>query len=237
MHSIYTTVNLNNKNSFCTTSLHEFLLLHLSVNVSLIDIVTFSAFFWTSEANGCFHLEMYFWLVTMVSQQIMASVCFLTHSWRRRWQSSSEKIDGKKGCKAKKKWRLSKSFISLKACKDLTNYPVKEVTGLSKYMQITVIHKIFYNNFSLNLNLNVRTTGMWCYTFVWFFFIWSVPSTINRWSQQDNLSREIWANWLNLILTFSSWPIFIPALTLISLRNMHKVCSQFISIDKVLSLC
>lgn len=103
MHSIYTTVNLNNKkNSFCTTSLHEFLLLHLSVNASLIDIVTFSAFFWTSEANGCFHLEMYFWLVTMVSQQIMASVCFLTHSWRRRWQSSSEKMDGKKGCKAKK---------------------------------------------------------------------------------------------------------------------------------------
>lgn len=100
-------------------------------------------------------------------------------------------------------------------------------------MQITVIHKIFYNNFSLNLNLNVRTTGMWCYTFVWFFFIWSVPSTINRWSQQDYLSREIWANWLNLILTFSSWPIFIPALTLIFLRNMHKVCSQFISIDKV----
>lgn len=109
MHSIYTTVNLNNKkNSFCTTSLHEFLLLHLSVNASLIDIVTFSAFFWTSEANGCFHLEMYFWLVTMVSQQIMASVCFLTHSWRRRWQSSSEKMDGKKGCKAKKKMEAFK---------------------------------------------------------------------------------------------------------------------------------
>lgn len=64
--------------------------------------VTFSAFFWTSEANGCFHFEMYFWLVTMVSQQIMASVCFLTHSWRRRWQSSSEKMDGKKGWKVKR---------------------------------------------------------------------------------------------------------------------------------------
>lgn len=68
-------------------------------------------------------------------------------------------MDGKKGCKAKKKWRLSKSFISLKACKDLTNYPVKEVTGLSKYMQITVpvVYKIFYN---FSLNLNIKTTDM-----------------------------------------------------------------------------
>lgn len=74
----------------------------VSVNASLFDSVTFSAFFWTSEANGCFHFEMYFWLVTMVSQQIMASVCFLTHSWRRRWQSSSEKMDGKKGWKVKR---------------------------------------------------------------------------------------------------------------------------------------
>lgn len=58
-----------------------------------------------------------------------------------------------------KKWRPLKSFISLKACKDLTNYPVKEVTGLSKYMQITVpvVYKIFYN---FSLNLNMKTTDM-----------------------------------------------------------------------------
>ena len=60
---------------------------------------TFSAFFCTRETNGCFHFDMYFWLVTMVSQHMMASVCFLMHSCSRRWQSSSEKTDGNRGWK------------------------------------------------------------------------------------------------------------------------------------------
>lgn len=116
----------------------------MTVNASLVDNVTFSAFFWTSEANGCFHLEMYFWLVTMVSQQIMASVCFLTHSWRRRWQSSSEKMDGKKGCKVKtieafKIIDLSGDF------KNPSNYSAKKVKQVWKYMQNPVDHNIFYN--------------------------------------------------------------------------------------------
>lgn len=67
MYSIYIIVNLNNKkNLFCIISLYEFFFLYLFVNVFLIDIVIFFVFFWISEVNGCFYLEMYFWLVIMV---------------------------------------------------------------------------------------------------------------------------------------------------------------------------
>lgn len=149
----------------------------VSVNASLFDSVTFSAFFWTSEANGCFHFEMYFWLVTMVSQQIMASVCFLTHSWRRRWQSSSEKMDGKKGWKVKRMKAFKIKIIYLSESRQ-RSHKLSSQRSLRavKIHADYCIHKIFYNYF---LNLKVRT--MWCYTFICVFHL---KCTINKFCKQ-----------------------------------------------------
>lgn len=105
-------------------------------------------------------------------------------------------------------------------------------------MQITVVHKIFYNFF---LNLKVRT--MWCYTFICVFHLKCTICSVNKGSKGEAtkkiISQEkhwlidnIWY-WPRVLDLYKSklWPWFFEA---------HAHClffTKFTSIDNVLSLC
>lgn len=173
MHSIYTTVNLNNKK--------EFILHNKLTWISSFTSICQCLFDWHCYLL-CFLLDQWGkWLLPLRDVLLAGyygitadnGICLLLDTLLEEKVAVLLRENGRqKRLQSEKKWRPLKSFISLKACKDLTNYPVKEATGLSKYMQITVVYKIFYN---FSLNLNVRTTDMWCYTFFCFLHLkWTI---------------------------------------------------------------
>lgn len=239
MHSIYTTVNLNNKKEFilhnkltwissltsicqCLFDWHCYLLCFLLDQwgkwlLPLRDVLLAGYYGITADNGICLLLD------TLLEEKVAV---LLRENGRQKRLQSEKKME------AFKIIHLSESMQRSHKLSSQRSYRVVKIHA-DYCNSLNILQQLF-------LKPKPKRQNNWyvvLHICLFFFFIWSVPSTINRWSQQDYLSREIWANWLNLILTFSSWPIFIPALTLIFLRNMHKVCSQFISIEKVLSLC